>query len=133
MATTPILARQYPLLAVADISVDSNHLVANAATIQIPVNGYVVRVFGELVTPFTGGSDIVLTVSDGTTTFVSSFDLDAGSAGALVTIQSNADQKFYASGGTISIYTGGTTPTAGRVLVGVEYAILNRSNEVQTA
>lgn len=130
MAVTTITARQSPLVAIASVTTDTTG--ANTVVIKVPPAAYVTRFFGEVVTAFNSGTSDALGVSDGTTTIVSAFNAQS-TAGTLVTIASNSDQKYYPSGGTITatLTATGTAPTAGHILFGVEYVGRDRLTEIQ--
>lgn len=121
---TQLAERQYELVAMADISVET----AATTTIDLPPGAMV-----------TGGNYNVYTVATGTTptlsmvddlgspnTYLSAIDIATVANGVLAAAEVG---NFYPSGATLSFTTGGTTPAAGRILVAVKYIVLGRGNE----
>ncbi len=123
--TTPINDRQHPKGATADLGI-ANIGTGNGVTIAIPVNALLVRMFAVTITAFNSSSTNTLTAGDGTTTFVNGVDIKTTGSETV----SNTP-KFYPTGGTITVSladTGEMMATAGRVMVVVEYYVLNNGD-----
>lgn len=129
MATTASTARQYPLCAVADLGI-ANIGSGNGITIAVPVNAFVTKIAGHVVTAFDSGTTTTLTASDGTTTFINA---QSAQAAALTDVTVAEPSKFFPSGGTItfSMAETGAAATVGRVIGTVEYVVVGRQNENQ--
>jgi hypothetical protein len=132
MATTSTLTAQNPSGVLVDLGIA--HIGAsNTHTVKLPAGAYLKEVKAQVVTAFNSGTTATLTVSDGTTTFVSAENLLVADEVAVDDVANlGAGRKFYASGGTLTITLAetGTAATAGRALVYVEYVVLNRAHEV---
>lgn len=114
--------RQYALVALGTLKAAD---AGASATIAIPMGALVTSVAALVAVAFDGTSP-TLTVSDGTTTFVSAADVSAAGA-ATVT----GTPKFYPTGGTITLSLAGTDVTAGELHVCVTYVVAGRANENQ--
>jgi hypothetical protein len=128
--TTRTNARQYPLQAVVDLGI-ANIGTGNGYDFKLPPDAVIHTVRAVIVTAFNSATTTTLTVTDGTLALLSAVDAKA----AANTMYSNTAGKFYASGGTITVSMAetGAAATAGRAIAVVEYSILDRSNEVQSA
>jgi hypothetical protein len=128
MATTPIYERQYPLVAYADLRV-ANIGTGNGITIKLPPKSLILDVFGHVVTAFNSGTTATVSASDGTTTFISAEDAKAV---ALTNVTVDVSKKYLPSGGTVtfSLAETGTAATAGQIIGGVRYIVVDRSNEI---
>jgi hypothetical protein len=128
MATTPIYERQYPLVALVDLGI-ANIGSGNGETIKLPPNAMIIDVFAHVVTAFNSATTTTVSASDGTTTFISAEDAKAA---ALTNVTVDVAKKFLPSGGTVtfSMAETGAAATAGRIIGGVRYVVLNRSNEI---
>lgn len=131
MATTASTARQYPLIAVADLRI-ANIGASNGITIAVPVNALVTNIAAHVVTAFDSATTTTITASDGTVTFISAEDAKAA-AGSDIAVDAGTAPLFYPSGGTItfSMAETGATATVGRILGTVTYVIVGRQNENQ--
>ncbi len=128
--TTSVYARQFPLLALADLG-SANAGTGLGLTIALPVNAFLLDVSAHVVTAFNGTTNTV-TASDGTITFISAEDAKQV-AGTDVTVDNSGKGTFYPSGGTItfSVAQTGDNTTAGRIIGQVQYVIVGRQNENQ--
>jgi hypothetical protein len=118
-------AVQYPRDAVADLGIEN---IATDITIPILPGTLLMGVVGFIVTAFNSATTTTLTVSDGTTTFLSAVDAKA----AANTRYDATVCKFYPTGGTLTISMAetGAAATAGRAIVVPEFLNLNRTDEV---
>lgn len=124
MATNNV-ERQYPLVAMADLSI-ANIGAGNEVTFDLPPNAMVLNVYLDTVTAFDGTTNTA-TIADGTTTFVSAEDVKTTGRET-----SDVSAKLYPTGGTITVSMAQTgAATAGRAIASVVYVILGRAHEVQ--
>lgn len=126
MANTKISDRQYPLVALANLT-KANIGAANTVTFAIPVGALVLDVGLFTVTAFDSATTTTGTIGDGTTTFAAAVDLKTVGAETVA----NAP-KFYPTGGTMTVTLAetGATATVGQALAYFRYVILNRGNEM---
>lgn len=125
MAITNSTERQYALTAYSHFK-PTNLGANNGITFKLPPGAILLRLTATTITGFDGTTP-VLTVSDGTTTFVNAVDLASTGAETVTVVP-----KRYPTGGTIT--ASGTvtgTPTAGLAAVVIEYIVENRANEAQ--
>lgn len=127
MAVTKLNERQYALNAVADLGIAAIGA-GNEYTVALPPNAFLTGLVAQTVTAFNAATTNTLTVSDGTTTFISAVDVKTTGAETVSNLAA-----FYPSGGTLTISMAqtGAAATAGRTIVVATYLILNRVNEVQ--
>ena len=125
--TTPINARQAPLTALIEVGVE--HIgTNNGVTFKVPHGAYVTDVKANVATAFNSSTTTTLSVSDGTTTFVSA--QNAKSPGAVTVAVA---QKFFPTGGTftVSLAETGNAATTGKAYVAVQYVEVSRWSENQ--
>lgn len=123
--TTPVVGRQYPLLAHTPLMGIANIGAGNGYSVAIPPGGYVTGIVVETLTAFDGTTNTI-TVGDGTTNFVNAQDVKTTGVETTVTVN-----KYYPTGGTITASMAQTgTATVGSVFAAVTYIVLNRANEV---
>jgi hypothetical protein len=122
---TAIKELQYPLVALADLSI-ANIGTGNGYTLSLPAGAVLVDIKAVITTAFNSATTTTLSLSDGTTTFISAED--AKTAGAVAV---DRVVKEYASGGTLTISMAetGATASAGAGMVAISYVIVNRQNE----
>lgn len=125
MAITNSNERQYALTAYSHFK-PANLGANNGVAFKLPPGAILLRLTATTITGFDGTTP-VLTVSDGTTTFVNAVDLASTGAETVTVVP-----KRYPTGGTIT--ASGTvtgSPTAGLAAVVLEYIVENRANEAQ--
>lgn len=127
MALTKITARQSPVTALVAIG-PANMGTDNGVTLRLPQGAYVTDVKAVGTVAFDSGTTATMTVGDGTTTFVNAQSIAAAGA---VTVA--VGQKFYPTGGTITVSAAqtGDDATVGQALVAVQYVELGRWSENQ--
>lgn len=130
---TELNERQYPLIALIDLGV-ANVGSGNGVTVDLPPGAFLVDISGNIGTSFNtaGTGTMTVTLSDGTTTFISA---ENAKASANTAIAVDLRSKFFPSGGTLTAslteVLDTTAATAGRIFIAVAYVILNRTNEIQ--
>lgn len=125
--STKIYERQTVLVALIELTA-ANQGAGNEVTAGLPTDAFVIDVTPVVGVPFNGTTPTV-TLSDGTTTFVSA---EVASAVAGTKLATDSTAKFYPSGGTLTASVGGTGSTVGRILIAVQYVRLGRSHEIQS-
>lgn len=121
---TQISDRQYQLVAMADLSVET----AATATIELPAGAMVVGGNYSVHEAATGTTPTLSMVDDADTpnTYLSAVAIGAAANGVLAAAEVG---NFYPEGAVLSFSTGGTTPAGGRILVAVKYIVSGRGNE----
>jgi hypothetical protein len=129
MSQTNSLGRQWSLKAMAATAI-ANIGSGNEVLIKLPVGALLTDLLAVVTTAFNSGATCTLTVSDGTTTFVSAVDVTSTGSKSV----SNTP-KYYPSGGTLTVSMAqtGTAATAGAAFVVPAYVVNNRTNEVAQA
>lgn len=123
-----ITERQYPLVAIARVSIES----AATTTIQLPPNAMLMGGYYHVYEAATGTTPTLTMVDSAETpdTILSAVAIGTAPAGGVLD-EAAALGNFYPSGTTLSFTTGGTdTPAGGDVLVAVQFVVVGRSNEV---
>ena len=123
MAAKKVMGRQFPAVAVCDVGPAD---MANGYDIVVPPGGYLRALAVQTITAFNSETTAVMTISDGTTTFVNAVDLTSTGAETVANVP-----KFYPSGGTLAVRPTqtGAAATAGRTLVFADIVGINRVNE----
>ncbi len=119
-----VIARQYSRHALADLSVST----AATTTIVLPPKTLVLGGIYSVVTGATGTSP-TLTMVDNSGSPVTYLSAVAISAVADGTLAAAGVGLYYPAGATLSFSTGGTTPAGGRVLVALEYLVVDTQHE----
>jgi hypothetical protein len=122
-STRKIDTRQWPVVALADIVIGD---MGNTVTIGLPPGALLRELTAQTITAFNSVTTAVMSVSDGTTTFINGVDLKSTGAETVSNLQT-----YYPSGGTLTItptQTGGDA-TAGETIVSAEYVVVGRANE----
>lgn len=121
-----MIDRQYPLHAVAKMT-SEDFGADGALELGIPANAVLLSV-SSLTTGAFDATTATLTVTDGTTSFMT--DADVKAAGADV---GTGVPKYYPTKGKLKATLGGTdTPgTTGTVIVMLSYVIVGRGGEIQ--
>jgi len=115
--TTKILDRTYPIGQAVELGV-ANMGADKGVSFSVPMGAIVVRVIALTTTAFDSETTATLTVSDGTTAFVSAQDVKTAGSETVANTP-----KLYPTGGTItaSLAETGEAATTGAVFVYVEY------------
>ena len=100
----------------------------NGYTINLPRGAHLVSVKADISTAFNSATTTTLSLSDGTTTFISAED--AKTAGPITV---DVGSKYFPSGGTLTVSMAetGATATAGKGAVSVGYTQLDVCDSIQ--
>lgn len=124
--TTNVNGVQYPVEAFLKFGI-ANFGTGNGFDIPIPVGALLKSIVVLTQTAFDSATSAVLTVSDGTTTFVNAVDVKSAGSETVANTP-----KFFPSGGTLHV-TGVQvgTATVGECEVTASYVKYGKANEVQ--
>ncbi len=122
-----IIERQYPLVAVARISVET----AATTTIKLPPNTMLQGGYYHVIDGASGTSPTLSMVDSAGSpqTLLSAVAIGTDGAGGIID-EAGEVGNFYPAGTTLSFTTGGTTPAGGDILVAVNYIVVGRCSEV---
>ena len=121
-----MIDRQYPLYAVAEMSFEDGGA-DGAVELGLPANAVLLGV-SSLTTVAFDAATAALTVTDGTTAFLSAADVKAAAADVGTGVP-----KYYPTKGKLTATLTVPTPigTAGKLIVLASYVVVNRGGEIQ--
>lgn len=97
----------------------ANNGAANAVTAKLPQQAYIVDIKANAPTAFNGTGTVTVSMTDGTTTFISAEDVKTAAGPVVVDVA----QKAFVAGGTLQAYIAdaNSNSSAGEVWISVSY------------